>query len=168
MVMSMAAITLLPSGLWPTCGHTEVTDSIKAFNHTVQILPTCQNINMASPSSPTENQGNRDNSQNHPVTFTEGGASGYPSAANNVGGGTGWGDEGFWKGGTGRQAPGHKDVFNLVITSLLLLLLLTTAGHKPQIHSKRVRNPPGPKENRWCPQQGALRSQRGGGQGYNL
>jgi hypothetical protein len=66
---------------------------------------------MATPSSPTNtNPGNRDNSPNRPTTTTEGGTSAVPTPANNIGGGSGWGDEGFWKGGTGRQAPGHTNV----------------------------------------------------------
>ncbi|RMJ23508.1 hypothetical protein PHISP_05630 [Aspergillus sp. HF37] len=68
---------------------------------------------MATPSSPTNTTpGNRDNSPNRPTTTTEGGASAVPTPANNVGGGSGWGDEGFWKGGSGRQEPGHANAPN--------------------------------------------------------
>ncbi|KAL2851069.1 hypothetical protein BJY01DRAFT_245171 [Aspergillus pseudoustus] len=36
---------------------------------------------------------------NQPTTSTRGGASAYPTPANNAGGGAGWGDSGFIKGG---------------------------------------------------------------------
>ena len=76
---------------------------------------------MASPSSPTGTHGNPDNSPNRPTTLVEGGASAYPTPANNVGGGRGWGDEGFLKGGTGKEPPGHIFVFqhsgNLSVTA---------------------------------------------------
>ncbi|KAJ5398471.1 FAD dependent oxidoreductase [Penicillium sp. CMV-2018d] len=39
-------------------------------------------------------------SANHPTTATSGGASTKPTPANNTGGGSGWGDPGFAKGGT--------------------------------------------------------------------
>ncbi|KAL4781075.1 hypothetical protein BJX76DRAFT_336184 [Aspergillus varians] len=39
-------------------------------------------------------------SGNQPTTATRGGASAYPTPANNTGGGSGWGDSGFLKGGT--------------------------------------------------------------------
>ncbi|CAI7589959.1 unnamed protein product [Penicillium viridicatum] len=39
-------------------------------------------------------------SANHPTTATSGGASTKPTPANNTGGGSGWGDPGFPKGGT--------------------------------------------------------------------
>ncbi|KAJ5264656.1 hypothetical protein N7534_007967 [Penicillium rubens] len=39
-------------------------------------------------------------STNHPTTATSGGASAKPTPANNAGGGSGWGDQGFIKGGT--------------------------------------------------------------------
>ncbi|EYE92145.1 uncharacterized protein EURHEDRAFT_380514 [Aspergillus ruber CBS 135680] len=42
---------------------------------------------------------------NHPRTSTLGGASAVPTPANNTGGGTGWGDKGFFKGGS--QGTGH-------------------------------------------------------------
>lgn len=50
---------------------------------------------------------------NHPRTSTHGGASAFPTPANNAGGGRGWGDKGFWKGGTdgGQQGAGHENVF---------------------------------------------------------
>ncbi|KAL3463686.1 hypothetical protein BJX64DRAFT_287155 [Aspergillus heterothallicus] len=38
-------------------------------------------------------------SGNQPTTSTRGGASAYPTPANNSGGGAGWGDSGFLKGG---------------------------------------------------------------------
>ncbi|KAL2811592.1 hypothetical protein BJX63DRAFT_398825 [Aspergillus granulosus] len=38
-------------------------------------------------------------SGNQPTTSTRGGASAYPTPANNAGGGAGWGDSGFLKGG---------------------------------------------------------------------
>lgn len=38
-------------------------------------------------------------SGNQPTTSTRGGASAYPTPANNTGGGAGWGDEGIIKGG---------------------------------------------------------------------
>ncbi|KAL4867073.1 hypothetical protein BDV12DRAFT_171916 [Aspergillus spectabilis] len=38
-------------------------------------------------------------SGNQPTTSTRGGASAYPTPANNSGGGAGWGDSGFIKGG---------------------------------------------------------------------
>lgn len=46
---------------------------------------------------------------NHPRTSTLGGASAVPTAANNSGGGTGWGDKGFFKGGS--HESGHTNVF---------------------------------------------------------
>lgn len=79
---------------------------------------------MATPSSPTNTTpGNRDNSPNRPTTTTEGGTSAVPTPANNIGGGSGWGDEGFWKGGTGRQAPGHTNVphYHQLIDCIMLL-----------------------------------------------
>lgn len=36
---------------------------------------------------------------NQPTTSTRGGASAFPTPANNAGGGSGWGDSGFIKGG---------------------------------------------------------------------
>lgn len=45
---------------------------------------------------------------NHPRTSTLGGASSVPTPANNTGGGTGWGDPGFFKGGS--QGSGHVAV----------------------------------------------------------
>lgn len=45
---------------------------------------------------------------NHPRTSTLGGASAVPTPANNTGGGTGWGDKGFFKGGS--QGTGHVAV----------------------------------------------------------
>ncbi len=38
-------------------------------------------------------------SGNQPTTTTRGGASAQPTPANNAGGGSGWGDSGFIKGG---------------------------------------------------------------------
>ena len=38
-------------------------------------------------------------SDNQPTTSTRGGASAHPTPANNSGGGAGWGDSGFLKGG---------------------------------------------------------------------
>ncbi|KAL5049380.1 hypothetical protein BDW71DRAFT_204645 [Aspergillus fruticulosus] len=38
-------------------------------------------------------------SDNQPTTSTRGGASAHPTPANNSGGGSGWGDSGFLKGG---------------------------------------------------------------------
>ncbi|KAB8249759.1 hypothetical protein F9C07_2126779 [Aspergillus flavus] len=43
----------------------------------------------------------------HPSGGTRGGASVEPTPANNVGGGRGWGDSGFFKGGTGGEGTGH-------------------------------------------------------------
>ncbi|GAB1195172.1 hypothetical protein APSETT444_004426 [Aspergillus pseudonomiae] len=43
----------------------------------------------------------------HPSGGTRGGASVEPTPANNVGGGQGWGDSGFLKGGTGGEGTGH-------------------------------------------------------------
>ncbi|KAJ5168602.1 FAD dependent oxidoreductase [Penicillium canariense] len=39
-------------------------------------------------------------STNHPTTSVSGGASAQPTPANNVGGGSGWGDQSFRKGGS--------------------------------------------------------------------
>lgn len=55
---------------------------------------------------------------NHPITASIGGASAVPTPANNIGGGTGWGDEGFTKGGgsgsggesVGSEGMGHTPV----------------------------------------------------------
>ncbi|KAJ5613023.1 hypothetical protein N7510_006217 [Penicillium lagena] len=49
-------------------------------------------------------------SANHPTTATSGGTSAKPTPANNVGGGSGWGDKGFSKGGSDavpREGLGH-------------------------------------------------------------
>lgn len=40
---------------------------------------------------------------NHHPIATQGGASAVPTAANNTGGGSGWGDSGFYKGGGGED-----------------------------------------------------------------
>lgn len=51
--------------------------------------------------------------RNHPTTAVEGGASAEPTPANNVGGGAGWGDKAFRKGGSSYEAPegpGHVPV----------------------------------------------------------
>lgn len=54
-------------------------------------------------------------SLNHPTTATTGGASGKPSPANNVGGGTGWGDKGFTKGGINQaEGEGHIAVCDVM------------------------------------------------------
>lgn len=45
---------------------------------------------------------------NHPRSSTQGGASSVPTPANNSGGGRGWGDKGFFKGGM--EGPGHQHV----------------------------------------------------------
>lgn len=47
---------------------------------------------------------------NHPRTSSMGGSGSVPTPANNVGGGTGWGDKGFFKGGSGTEGPGHANV----------------------------------------------------------
>lgn len=65
---------------------------------------------MADPKDPTHKP---EGPGNHPRTSTEGGASAYPTPANNVGGGSGWGDKGFFKGGTDGQGPGHENVLPL-------------------------------------------------------
>lgn len=39
-----------------------------------------------------------------------GGSGSVATPANNVGGGTGWGDKGFFKGGSGTEGPGHANV----------------------------------------------------------
>lgn len=49
-----------------------------------------------------------DNSHNHQTTSVAGGTSATPTPANNVGGGTGWGDR-LWMGGK-EQGLGHVDV----------------------------------------------------------
>lgn len=52
--------------------------------------------------------------RNHPTTSVAGGASAEPTPANNVGGGAGWGDKAFPKGGTdkgvGHEGAGHVAV----------------------------------------------------------
>lgn len=56
-------------------------------------------------------------STNHPTTATSGGASAKPTPANNAGGGSGWGDPGFSKGGTSETADlgsGHVAVCGCV------------------------------------------------------
>lgn len=60
-----------------------------------------------------------DNAVNHERTSTQGGASSKPTPANNAGGGKGWGDKGFFKGGTGTEGPGHEAVspFDTDLTS---------------------------------------------------
>lgn len=66
---------------------------------------------MADPSKPTEWT---ESTGNHPRSSTVGGASAFPTPANNAGGGSGWGDKGFFKGGTdgGGQGKGHENVFS--------------------------------------------------------
>ncbi|RJE19811.1 hypothetical protein PHISCL_07863 [Aspergillus sclerotialis] len=64
---------------------------------------------MADPQDPTHKP---EGPGNHPRTSTEGGASAYPTPANNVGGGSGWGDKGFFKGGSDGQGPGHENAPN--------------------------------------------------------
>ena len=54
---------------------------------------------------PETNQSSRGN---HPRTSMLGGASAVSTPANNTGGGTGWGDKGFFKGGS--QGTGHVTV----------------------------------------------------------
>lgn len=52
-----------------------------------------------------------DSSPNHPTTATPvGGTSAIPTPANNVGGGTGWGDKGFTKGGIDQPSEGEGHV----------------------------------------------------------
>lgn len=52
--------------------------------------------------------------RNHPVTAVSGGASAEPTPANNVGGGAGWGDKVFHKGGSDsepiNEGQGHVAV----------------------------------------------------------
>lgn len=57
----------------------------------------------------------------HPIS-TQGGASAVPTAANNTGGGSGWGDAGFIKGGGGED---RKESVS-PITSIHLVLLLSS------------------------------------------
>ncbi|KAL1970061.1 hypothetical protein VTN77DRAFT_6466 [Rasamsonia byssochlamydoides] len=64
-------------------------------------------------SYPTSGEG----TGNHPTAATAGGASAIPTPANNAGGGKGWGDKGFRKGGgTGSPTPsqglGHAPMPN--------------------------------------------------------
>lgn len=54
----------------------------------------------------------------HPSGGTRGGASVEPTPANNVGGGRGWGDSGFFKGGTGGEGTGHISVCLIYYYSL--------------------------------------------------
>ncbi|KAL2012352.1 hypothetical protein VTN00DRAFT_5070 [Thermoascus crustaceus] len=57
---------------------------------------------------------------NHPITANIGGTSAIPTPANNIGGGTGWGDKGFTKGGgsgsggesIGSEGMGHTPMPN--------------------------------------------------------
>ncbi|KAJ5785256.1 uncharacterized protein N7503_010468 [Penicillium pulvis] len=54
---------------------------------------------------------------NHPRTSVSGGSGATPTPANNVGGGTGWGDTGFQKGGSHdpnepREGFGHVEAAN--------------------------------------------------------
>ncbi|EAW06643.1 uncharacterized protein ACLA_083380 [Aspergillus clavatus NRRL 1] len=60
---------------------------------------------MATPSSAG------DNPPNHRTSSTSGGASAVPTPANNSGGGRGWGDKGFFKGGS--EGPGHVAVSDM-------------------------------------------------------
>ncbi|KAF7117951.1 hypothetical protein CNMCM5793_007301 [Aspergillus hiratsukae] len=56
-----------------------------------------------------------DSAVNHERTSTQGGASAKPTPANNAGGGTGWGDKGFFKGGSSKgstEGPGHVAASN--------------------------------------------------------
>lgn len=62
---------------------------------------------MATPSASSTNTG--ETRPNHNTMATEGGASSVPTAANNTGGGTGWGDKGFFKGGGGQDGPDTVD-----------------------------------------------------------
>ncbi|OKL59718.1 hypothetical protein UA08_05167 [Talaromyces atroroseus] len=56
---------------------------------------------MATPSSSSTNKG--ETRPNHNTMSTQGGASAVPTAANNAGGGSGWGDKSFTKGGGGQE-----------------------------------------------------------------
>ncbi|KAF7591128.1 hypothetical protein BBP40_001967 [Aspergillus hancockii] len=51
--------------------------------------------------------GQHTHANQHPAAGTRGGASAEPTPANNVGGGRGWGDPGFLKGGTNDEGTGH-------------------------------------------------------------
>lgn len=59
---------------------------------------------------------------NHLPIATQGGASAIPTAANNTGGGSGWGDSGFIKGGGGEH---RKESVSLI----LVLFAFDTAGN---------------------------------------
>ncbi|KAJ5826116.1 hypothetical protein N7474_003254 [Penicillium riverlandense] len=51
-------------------------------------------------------QDGANSSGNHPTSGIAGGTSAKPTPANNVGGGAGWGDKGFFKGGSDQQGTG--------------------------------------------------------------
>ena len=89
------------------------------------------------PESPAHNQ---------PANFVAGGTSPTPTPANNVGGGTGWGDKGFLKGGTAsdddepRQGFGHVDV--RIPNSFSLRAKLTQlSASSPPTHEERWVKP---------------------------
>ncbi|KAJ5982768.1 hypothetical protein N7451_012868 [Penicillium sp. IBT 35674x] len=78
----------------------------------------------------------------HPTAATFGGASAKPTPANNAGGGSGWGDPGFLKGGTTHRTDtglGHVEARNPDID------LMTTSGGEPtcavEDHSFMERKP---------------------------
>ncbi|KAL4985152.1 hypothetical protein BDW68DRAFT_180000 [Aspergillus falconensis] len=52
-------------------------------------------------------------SGNQPTTSTLGGASAYPTPANNAGGGAGWGDSGFFKGVSKESGSGESSTSKL-------------------------------------------------------
>ncbi|KGO69304.1 hypothetical protein PITC_095030 [Penicillium italicum] len=80
-------------------------------------------------------------SANHPTAATSGGASAKPTPANNTGGGSGWGDPGFVKGGTTETADtglGHVTPENPASTTGNFLGLEDQKGHGEHKYLERV------------------------------
>lgn len=86
---------------------------------------------MADPKDPTHKP---EGPGNHPRTSTIGGASAFPTPANNAGGGAGWGDKGFFKGGSDGQGPGHANVLSLVKPPYSTLSYPNLSNPNPSIH----------------------------------
>ncbi|KAF3010199.1 hypothetical protein E8E15_000073 [Penicillium rubens] len=80
-------------------------------------------------------------SANHPTTATSGGASAKPTPANNTGGGSGWGDPGFVKGGmteTADTESGHVTPQNPTSTTGNFLGLGDQKGRAEHKYLERV------------------------------
>ncbi|KAJ5283492.1 FAD dependent oxidoreductase [Penicillium chrysogenum] len=80
-------------------------------------------------------------STNHPTTAISGGASAKPTPANNAGGGSGWGDPGFVKGGTTKASDtglGHVAAHNPASTTGKFLGLEDQTGRAERKYLEHV------------------------------